>query len=47
MHAQEIIQDIKKPQLGHRVVIKLDMEKAYDRVSWSYTCLVLRKFSFG
>ncbi|KAM3319949.1 hypothetical protein P3S67_007149 [Capsicum chacoense] len=47
MLAQEIIGGIKKPVVGSNVVIKLDMAKAYDRVSWSYTCLVLRRFGFG
>ncbi|XP_049406447.1 uncharacterized protein LOC125870147 [Solanum stenotomum] len=43
MLAQEIIQGIKKPKEGDNVVIKQDMAKAYDRVSWAYTCLVMRK----
>ncbi|XP_055814172.1 uncharacterized protein LOC129883562 [Solanum dulcamara] len=47
MLAQEIIHQIKKPNVGGNVVIKLDMAKAYDRVSWSYICLVLRKMGFG
>lgn len=34
MLAQEIIHGIKKTKEGGNVVIKLDMEKAYDRVSW-------------
>ncbi|WMV13570.1 hypothetical protein MTR67_006955 [Solanum verrucosum] len=41
MLAQEITHGIKKPQIGSNVVIKLDMAKAYDGVSWSFTCLVL------
>ncbi|WMV30207.1 hypothetical protein MTR67_023592 [Solanum verrucosum] len=32
---------------GNNVVTKLDMTKAYDRVSWSFTCLTLRRFGFG
>ncbi|WMV30174.1 hypothetical protein MTR67_023559 [Solanum verrucosum] len=47
MLAQEIIHGIKKSKEGDNVVIKLDMTKPYDRVSWSYTCLVLRKMGFG
>ncbi|XP_015162434.1 uncharacterized protein [Solanum tuberosum] len=47
MLAQEITTGIKKPKEGDNVIIKLDMTKAYDRVSWSYTCLVLRKMGFG
>ncbi|XP_015166827.1 uncharacterized protein [Solanum tuberosum] len=46
MLAQEIIHQIKKPTIGSNVVIKLEMTKAYDRVSWSYICLILRKMGF-
>ncbi|XP_049405051.1 uncharacterized protein LOC125868449 [Solanum stenotomum] len=46
MLAQEIIHQIWKPNIGSNVVIKLDMAKAYDRVSRSYTCLVLRRMGF-
>ncbi|XP_049378041.1 uncharacterized protein LOC125842768 [Solanum stenotomum] len=46
MLAQEIIHQIRKPNIGSNVIIKLDMAKAYDRVSWSYICLVLRKMGF-
>ncbi|KAK6782008.1 hypothetical protein RDI58_019804 [Solanum bulbocastanum] len=46
MLAQEIIHQIKKPAIGSNVVIKLDMAKAYDRVSWSYICIILRKMGF-
>ncbi|KAK6803126.1 hypothetical protein RDI58_000910 [Solanum bulbocastanum] len=46
MLAQEIIHQIRKPNIGSNVVIKLDMAKAYDRVSWSYICIVLRKMGF-
>ncbi|XP_059306395.1 uncharacterized protein LOC132057811 [Lycium ferocissimum] len=34
--AQEIVTDIRKRGKPANVVIKLDMAKAYDRVSWSY-----------
>lgn len=44
--AQEIINDIKKTNKGGNVVIKLDMAKAYDRVPWTYLCMVLRKMGF-
>ncbi|XP_015064939.1 uncharacterized protein LOC107010215 [Solanum pennellii] len=47
MLAQEIVHEIKLPREGRNVVIKLDMSKAYDRVSWSYTCIVLRKMGFS
>ncbi|XP_015168633.1 uncharacterized protein [Solanum tuberosum] len=47
MLAQEINHGIKKANEGDNVVIKFDMAKAYDRVSWSFTCLVPRKMGFG
>lgn len=47
MLAQEIIHDIKKPHLCNNVVIKMDMKMAYHKVSWSYTCIVLKRFVFG
>ncbi|XP_049405105.1 uncharacterized protein LOC125868520 [Solanum stenotomum] len=47
MLAQEITHRIKRPKEGDNVVIKLDMTKAYDIVSWSFTSLVLRRFGFG
>ncbi|XP_049389010.1 uncharacterized protein LOC125853369 [Solanum stenotomum] len=34
--AQEIITDIKRRNNYHNVVVKLDMAKAYDRVSWKF-----------
>lgn len=37
------IHSIRKPkECDNVVVIKLDIAKAYDRVSWTYICLVLR-----
>ncbi|XP_060182802.1 uncharacterized protein LOC132612715 [Lycium barbarum] len=45
--AQEILNDIKKPNRGKNVVINLDMTKAYDRVSWSYLCQALRNMGFS
>lgn len=47
MLSQEIIHGIKLPKEGDNVVIKVDMVKAYESVSWDYTCLVLRKMGFG
>ena len=46
MIAQETIHPIKKPYIGSNVIIKLDMAEPYDRVSWSYICLVLWKMGF-
>ncbi|XP_075101658.1 uncharacterized protein LOC142177094 [Nicotiana tabacum] len=43
---QEIITDIRLRGKPANVVIKLDMAKAYDRVSWKYLLHVLRKMGF-
>ncbi|XP_059306377.1 uncharacterized protein LOC132057790 [Lycium ferocissimum] len=45
--AQEIIRDINKRNKLHNVVVKLDMAKAYDMVSWIFLTKVLRQFSFS
>ena len=38
---------IRKKARGGNVALKLDMAKAYDRVSWIFIVRVLRKFGFG
>ncbi|XP_075107022.1 uncharacterized protein LOC142180004 [Nicotiana tabacum] len=43
---QEIVTDIRLRDKPTNVVIKLDMAKAYDRVSWKYLMHVLRKMGF-
>lgn len=35
-----------KPNKGGNLVIKHDMDKAYDKVSWLYFCAVLRRLGF-
>jgi len=45
--AQEIVRDINRRNKLHNVVVKLDMAKAYDRVSWKYLVRVMRKFGFS
>ncbi|XP_049393529.1 uncharacterized protein LOC125857915 [Solanum stenotomum] len=45
--AQEIIGDINKRKKNTIVVVKLDMTKAYDRVSWVFLTKVMRKFGFS
>lgn len=44
--AQEIIRDINLRNKNHNVVVKLDMAKAFDKVSWIYLTKVLRQFGF-
>lgn len=44
----EIITDIRlRIKAGPIVVIKLDMTKPYDRLSWLFIFKVLRKMGFG
>ncbi|XP_071940073.1 uncharacterized protein [Coffea arabica] len=45
--AQELVSDIHRKNRGGNVVLKLDMAKAYDRVSWPFLLQVLRRFGFG
>ncbi|XP_019226229.1 PREDICTED: uncharacterized protein LOC109207710 [Nicotiana attenuata] len=44
---QEIVTDIRLRGKPANVVIKLDMAKAYDRVSWKYLLHVVRKMRFA
>lgn len=41
------MKDINKRAKHINVVVKLDMAKAYDRVSWIFLTKVMRKFGFG
>nr|XP_009624678.1 uncharacterized protein LOC104115704 [Nicotiana tomentosiformis] len=45
--AQEIVQGISQPNTGGSIMIKLDMAKAYDRLSWDILISVLRNFGFS
>lgn len=47
MQAQELIRDINKKNQHVNVVVKLDMEKAYNRVSWFFIIKMLRKFGYS
>ena len=44
--AQELVSDSHRKNRGGNVVLKLDMAKAYDRVSWPFLLQVLRRFGF-
>lgn len=44
--AQKIIRNINKRNKDHNIVVKLDMTKVYDRVSWIFLTKVLRRFGF-
>ncbi|XP_019252901.1 PREDICTED: uncharacterized protein LOC109231716 [Nicotiana attenuata] len=45
--AQEIVQNIKQVNTGGNIIMKLDMAKAYDRMSWIFLMAVMRKFGFN
>ncbi|XP_070057377.1 uncharacterized protein [Nicotiana tomentosiformis] len=45
--AQEIINEIGKKQSGRNVAMKLDMTKAYDRVTWSFLYQMMRQLGFS
>ncbi|KAH9750075.1 reverse transcriptase domain-containing protein [Citrus sinensis] len=44
---QELAHDLNRRTRGHNVVLKLDMEKAYDRMSWPFILQMLRCFGFS
>lgn len=44
---QEIIHNIKQVNKGGNVIIKLDMAKAYDKISLNFLFATMRKFGFN
>lgn len=44
---QEIVRDINKRNKFQNVVVKLDMTKAYNIMSWIYLTMVMRNFEFN
>ncbi|XP_027152118.1 uncharacterized protein LOC113752185 [Coffea eugenioides] len=45
--AQEIMSGMRSSYRGGNVALKLDMSKAYDRVSWVFLMNIMRRFGFG
>ncbi|XP_058068715.1 uncharacterized protein LOC131218048 [Magnolia sinica] len=44
--SQELLKDLNRKVRGGNIVLKLDMEKAYDRLDWYFLKQVLFKFGF-
>lgn len=44
---QELVYDLNLHTRGNNVVLKLDMAKAYDRMSWFFIIQLLRCFRFS
>lgn len=44
--AQELCQDLDRRLAHPNIILKLDMEKAYDWIEWPFLLFMLRKFGF-
>ncbi|XP_059291019.1 uncharacterized protein LOC132044534 [Lycium ferocissimum] len=44
---REIVHNMSRNKKKENLVIKLDMEKVYDRVSWVFLYVVLKKMGFN
>ncbi|GAA0159744.1 hypothetical protein LIER_16452 [Lithospermum erythrorhizon] len=47
MLVQELAHQIDRNVQGGNVIMKLDMTKAFDKVSWSFLSIILQKFGFS
>jgi len=47
LFAQEIINDFDKEQKGGNSVMKFDMAKVYDSVTWPFLSQVMRRLGFS
>ena len=47
MRVHELAQSLDQDICGSNVTIKLDMEKAFDRIEWRSIAKVLRRFGFA
>ena len=45
--AQELIGHLNHRTRGGNTILKLDLPKAFDRVSWPFLIAVMRKLGFG
>lgn len=44
---QEIAQSIKQYNKDGNLIMKLDMAKAYDKMSWNFLMSVMKRFDFS
>ena len=47
MLVHELVQSLDQDIRGSKVIIKLNMEKAFDRIDWRSIAEVLRRFGFA